>query len=248
MKWTVPEISLPPRAVRNQDDPIYIESAIWQINKLSKLVPLRRDMRILDLGCASGRLAIPLIEFLDSGVGGSYEGLDINPNAISWARNHIEENWPHFHFRHLDVRQPVANPSGHLAASEVDLQLRRKGYDLVMLHSVFTHILGATIENYTGQIAQALAPGGYLYLTLFEWDADAEASHSAGTCPWNFAHDLTEVRVVNPDLPTLAVAVKSEFLSSVMDANGLRCEAESRGRWRTGNKNAQDIRIYRLRS
>lgn len=248
MKWTVPEIPLPPRAVRNQDDDIYIESAIWSLNKLSRLVALHRDMRIVDVGCAAGRLALPLLEFLDSDAGGSYEGIDINPDAIAWAQDHIESTWPNFHFRHVDVRHPAANPLGRLSANDVDLQLRCEEYDVAMLHSVYTHLIGPTIKSYTKQIAQALVPGGYLYLTLFEWDEEAESSHSAGTCPWDFAHDLEAVRVVDPDQPTFAVAVKSEFLSSVMDANGLRPEAESRGRWRTGNKNAQDIRIYRLRS
>src|SRR3954452_6830822 len=44
--------------------------------------------RVLDIGCGPGRVAVHLTRFLDPDAG-SYEGLDVMPNAIAWAQGRI---------------------------------------------------------------------------------------------------------------------------------------------------------------
>src|SRR5689334_17165570 len=57
---------------------------------------LQRNHRVLDVGCGCGRMAIPLLSYLDRG---SYEGLDVDPKSIEWAAQRITSGHPHFHFQ-----------------------------------------------------------------------------------------------------------------------------------------------------
>lgn len=227
--------------MRNHDEGMYDQSARWNIANVDKHVSLRPDMDILEIGCAAGRLARPLLDFLKDG---SYEGIEINPGAVAWASEHITSRWPNFTFRHVDVRHPVVNPGGTLEAEGIGLELERN-YDLVMLHSVFTHMLPDAVRGYVEQIAQALKPDGYLYASAFVWDSTAEESYAAGVESWKFDHDLGDALVVNPELPEWAVALKSDFLFPLMTTNGLKLHAEVQGSWRQGNKPSQDVLIFR---
>ena len=49
--------------------------------------------RVLDVGCGSGRTAVPLTRYLTTG---SYEGFDISPDAIIWCQNNITKQFPNF--------------------------------------------------------------------------------------------------------------------------------------------------------
>lgn len=56
---------------------------------------------VLDVGCGSGRVALPLISIL--GPDGSYEGFDVVPEAVAWSRRRITAAHPNFRFQLADV-------------------------------------------------------------------------------------------------------------------------------------------------
>ena len=66
------------------------------LNNFVELGGLKPDHRVLDVGCGIGRMAVPLLEYLDER--GSYEGFDIVPLGIDWCREKISPRRPSFRF------------------------------------------------------------------------------------------------------------------------------------------------------
>lgn len=71
------------------------------LENLVQLGGLKPDERILDVGCGIGRVAVPLTGYLDEN--GSYEGIDVIPEAISWCQKSITPRHPNFRFVLADV-------------------------------------------------------------------------------------------------------------------------------------------------
>src|SRR5258707_11056648 len=57
------------------------------LRHLIELADLRPWHAILDVGCGVGRMAVPLIGYLNGS--GRYHGFDIVPDAIAWCRKQI---------------------------------------------------------------------------------------------------------------------------------------------------------------
>ena len=57
------------------------------LNYFQNLGDIKSSDKILDIGCGSGRMAVPLTKFIDSS--GVYEGFDIFPSGISWCQKNI---------------------------------------------------------------------------------------------------------------------------------------------------------------
>ena len=80
---------------------------------------LRPDAAVLEVGCGCGRMAVPLSRYIKSG---SYEGFDVDREAITWCQENISPNHPNFRFRHLDIYNAHYNPTGKIKASELSFE------------------------------------------------------------------------------------------------------------------------------
>ena len=129
------------------------------------LCELRADQRILDVGCGIGRVALPLTAH--RGPEGIYEGFDIVAEAVDWCRANITAAHPQFRFRHVPIFNERYNPTGSVPDTEFVFPYDDASFDLVLLTSVFTHMLEAGVEQYTGEIARVLRPGGRLFASMF---------------------------------------------------------------------------------
>lgn len=65
---------------------------------------------MLDVGCGSGRMALPLTGYLNSE--GRYAGFDISQKAIAWCQEHITSAHPNFQFEVSDIYNSLYNPKG----------------------------------------------------------------------------------------------------------------------------------------
>lgn len=63
---------------------------------------------MLDVGCGAGRMAIPLMGYLNEK--GSYEGFDPVVEHVRWYLEHIESRHPNFRFRYLAEVARVSAP------------------------------------------------------------------------------------------------------------------------------------------
>lgn len=176
--------------------------------------------QILDVGSGMGRLAVALTSYLD-GARGSYEGLDIVPAGIEWCQENITARHPNFTFTLADVYNKEYLPSGHLKAAEYRFPYASDSFDLVVLNSVFTHMLPAEVENYMGEISRVLRPGGHCYATFSLLDEESRKSMEAGHSDLRFEHHSGPCWVVDHKVPELAAAYEAEYVQDLYERHGL---------------------------
>ena len=106
--------------------------------------------RVVDVGCGSGRLAIPLSAYL---VEGGYLGIDVVPELTEYAARQV--NRPTWRFEVPD--QALTIPA------EAD------SADLVCFFSVLTHLLHEESYRYLQEAARVLRPGGRIVFSFLEF-------------------------------------------------------------------------------
>jgi SAM-dependent methyltransferase len=222
------------------------------IHNLERLVGLDPDISVLEIGCGIGRDAIPLAKRLSKA--GSYLGIDIIGPSIDWCNENIASRFPNFRFAHFDVRDQLHNPAGTIRTQDILVPIESATVDLIVLQSVFTHLLRADILHYLGEFRRLLKPSGRVYATLFIIDDEILASARAtNLTAWDlaFEHDFGEgCRINDPLHPTGAVAYTAEALDQMIQEADLRlAQPLLRGAWSGYYADAddgQDVAILAL--
>lgn len=200
------------------------------------------SQRVLDVGCSMGRLAMPLMKYLDNK--GSYEGLDIVRAAIDRCSNNITPKYPNFRFKIADIYNKNYNPYGKLTASEYKFPYQNGEFDFVCLFSVFTHMLPKDMENYFSEISRVLKPGGKCIISFFLLNdkyLDMERDDEDYT---PFIYVEKGFRTINKNTPEFAVAYEGDHVRTLYDNNGLKIiEPIKYGHWRVNRSiiGGQDI-------
>jgi ubiquinone/menaquinone biosynthesis C-methylase UbiE len=109
---------------------------------------LKKGDYLIDIGCGSGRLALPLSEYLT----GRYLGIDIMPELVEYAR------------------KLVARPDWRFEVAE-GLSIPEKGNsaDVVCFFSVFTHLLHEQSYIYLQEAKRVLKPGGMIVFSFLDF-------------------------------------------------------------------------------
>lgn len=162
----------------------FISSAEKQARRLEYTAGLTPHSKVLDVGCGMGRLATALIAYLDSD--GRYDGFDIVPSGIKWAQENIAEGHPNIHFVLSDIYNKEYNPTGKLKATEYRFPYDDQSFDVIVLTSVFTHLLPEDFEHYLSEISRVLKPGGYCYATFSLIDDETKKLMSEGRSEMTF--------------------------------------------------------------
>ena len=187
--------------------------------RVIELAGLSPECRVLDIGCGMGRLAAPLTRYLDQH--GSYTGLDIVPSAIDWCKRNITRTFPNFTFALADVLNREYNPSGRIEASAYRFPYPDDSFDVVVLMSVFTHMLAPAMENYIHEISRVLASGGRCFATYYLINAESEQLMRAGTSVVRFVHRAGPCWLVSTTTPELSVAYDESFVRGAYQRCGL---------------------------
>ena len=111
---------------------------------------LESHHRLIDVGCGSGRLAIPLSAYLN----GRYSGFDIVDDLIIHARNAVQR--PDWRFDKVD----------HIGIPEPD-----GCADMVCFFSVLTHLLHEQSYWYLEEAKRVTKPGGTIVVSFLEFAA-----------------------------------------------------------------------------
>jgi SAM-dependent methyltransferase len=72
------------------------------------------------------------------------------------------------------------NPAGTIPPAAFVFPYSDQSFDFVILSSVFTHMLTGDVEQYLGEIARVLRPGGRVFVTLFLLNAESLALQEGG--------------------------------------------------------------------
>jgi SAM-dependent methyltransferase len=203
---------------------------------------LRPDERVLDVGCGTGRLARPLTRYLTTG---SYDGLDIVASSIAWCAKAYRGH-PNFRFHHADLLNRTYNPGGAVAAGDYRFPFGGGAFDFVFLTSVFTHMLARDTQNYLGEIARVLAPGGRALVTAFLLDEDSRRAIEEHKTAFTFGNALNGCFAESGTMPEGSVAYDRAVFNGMIAAAGLGAGQFHRGSWRGADgPTYQDVLVLR---
>jgi ubiquinone/menaquinone biosynthesis C-methylase UbiE len=235
----------------------YADVARMLFDALVETSGLQPGERVLDVGCGTGRVAAPLVEYL--GPEGSYEGFDRNAARIEFCNERIAPLHPRFRFQAVDVFNSERQ-GGTERAGDFRFPYPDDDFDLVFLLSVFTHMLPDGVERYLSEIARVLKPGGRSVITWFllndeslrlleEQREQRRLSRASNAHVSALVHDMGVYRVSDRARPEAVVAYQEEFALENYARNGLEVEQPIYyGSW-IGRENTlinQDVVVARL--
>jgi ubiquinone/menaquinone biosynthesis C-methylase UbiE len=216
------------------------------LRHFQELGGLRPGDRVLDRGCGIGRMAIPLLGYLDES--GSYAGFDVGRAMIRWCQREISACRPDFEFAWAPVYNQKYNPFGTVSAAAFRFPYEDASFDFVFATSLFTHLVREETEHYLRETARVLRPGGTCLLTFFALDEQAEREVAAGRASFDFSHPIEGGFTTDPSQPEEAIAFRAGDLREMLAQAGLELQEPIRfGLWSNHEDGpaGQDIVIAR---
>jgi len=198
---------VPPRRLQFVGDGDFAAVGDEFLGHLVELAGLTPDSRVLDVGCGIGRLARPLVRYLDDR--GSYAGFDVNPVGVGWCQLRYDER---FRFALADLFNARFHPTGRHRAAEYRFPYDDDAFDVAVMASVLTHLLEEEAAHYLAETLRVLRPGGRLLATFFLLDDESRAAIAAGRSAYAFLEPDAHVAVLREDLPEEAVAYDTAWV------------------------------------
>jgi len=240
---------------RGRGDPLVPPRRMWFVGEgdfrdtgdaylvaMVDLAGLRRDERVLDVGCGIGRMARPLTGHLSPA--GSYEGFDPAASAVAWCRNAYTQRHPHFRFLHVDVRNAVYNPAGREPAASLKFPYDDADFDFSLATSVFTHIVPAEADHYFGEIARVMRPAGRAMLTFFLLDDESRRLQASGGGVLSFTESHGPAAHIADQPPERAIAYDEAWVRERLAKHGLAVREPVRGAWRARPQEPDPRRLF----
>lgn len=179
-----------------------------------KVGDLKENETVLDIGCGTGRMAIPMMNYLSSS--GRYHGFDISKKAIAWCQRAITSRKSNFSFYYANIYNKEYNPHGKVSAAEYHFPCDDNSVDFAFATSVFTHMRGGEVEHYLAELNRTLKPDGRAMVSYFILDEENKRLVKEGRAVYDFAHDLGDCLTVDPHTPERATAYTLDDLNKMV--------------------------------
>lgn len=233
---------LPPKELQKFVGGHYEEAGAEFLGHLIDLCGLQPHEAVLDVGCGSGRMALPLTGYLNGE--GRYAGFDISQDAIAWCQTNITSAHPNFEFEVADIYNSLYNPKGTQRSLDFRFPYQDASFDLVLLTSVFTHMFPSDVEHYLDEIARVLKPGGRSLCTYFLLNDESLALIDDGKAVHRFQYHGPGYRTTQKKRAEDAIALPERFVRDLYAKFGFTPrEPLHYGSWsgRTEHLSFQDI-------
>jgi SAM-dependent methyltransferase len=212
---------LPPLHLRRHVGPLrsFETSGAEFMAYLRLLCRLQPTERVLDIGCGCGQMALELLDYLQPH--GSYVGVDVHRPSIKWCLRNIGSRHANFKFQYMDVKSDAYNPPGRHSADSFDFPFEAGEFDVILLKSVFTHMLPQSVDNYLGETARLLSNNGRCLATLFLLNEKQRQLAAQGLNQLDFAFGDGPCRSVYKHSPESAIAYDEGFIMGLLEKHGL---------------------------
>lgn len=231
---------------------VYISVGAHFMRLLKEHIPLRPDMHVLEMGSSIGRISRQFCPFLSDK--GSFTGIDIMPSQVAWCNEHIGSRFPWFRFLAADLYNAEYNPDGKGKASSYRFPFEDNSLDLVVLTSVFTHMLRQDIAHYLSEIQRVLKPEGWCFSTFFMYGQDELGRIGSKDANPVFRFPIFQrngqILAVCADNNCIeeAIAYKEQFVLEIFSGAGLEICKQLPGNWLKREKpcfSYQDVIVAR---
>lgn len=196
-----------------------------------KTTGITPSARILEVGSGIGRVALPLTQFLRDG---TYVGIDVAFDGVSWCRENITPAYPNFSFVHYDVANEFYNPTGQ--GDVESTRLPDGQFDVIILSSVFTHLTLSDTKHYLKKFKDALKPGGHVWGTWFMVEDGVSDETLYETTQVPLSAKIDGIFYATPERGTLAVAYPEALLRRLFAENGFTIARQELQTWRSGRQ------------
>jgi SAM-dependent methyltransferase len=199
----------PPIWMRREVGPLpgFESTAVEIVTHLRYMAGLTPTNRFLDIGCGCG--AVPLYLNMHAPYTGFYHGIDVNHGMIEWCNRHLANQ--HHRFSHFNYWSATYNPNGErMLPFPVDDQWA----EVILMKSVFTHMLPPDVAWYLREVKRTLAAGGTALLTAVLYEKDDDVTR-------RFPHAGEHHRFIRPESPESSLALERAWIDREMGNVGL---------------------------
>ena len=233
---------VPPRGMIFTGSGDFLDSGKRYVKIFEKYGGLKPNHNVLDIGSGIGRMAIPLMPFLDKTA--KYEGFDVMKVGVDWCQKNISTITPNFNFTHVPLKNDLYTNDGD-DSEDFQFPYDDNSFDFCFLTSVFTHMTDKQVENYLSEIHRVLKPQGRCLATFFILNEKAKHDSNA---EFLFPYDYGHYRLMDDKVKSANVAYNQDYLEAFANKIDLKIEAFHFGFWSHQRKKEaldfQDIVVF----
>lgn len=213
------------------------------LNYFTLTCRLKRNGTVLDVGSGSGIAAAPLTKYFDKA--GKYEGFDINKELIDWCQQTITSHYSNFHFQFVDIYNGKYNPNGKIYPTKFAFPYKSNFFDIVVLSSVFTHMLPNDIEHYLNEIVRVLKKDGKCVISYMLFDPAVDSLMKKKASSVDFRYTFGNYRTINIPKNNATyediVAYDVRYIRNIYQHKGLRINIPIHYGYWSGKRNTSSL-------
>ncbi|MDQ3015480.1 MAG: class I SAM-dependent methyltransferase [Bacteroidota bacterium] len=223
----------PPRRLIYTGGGDFLQTGQDFMSEFVELGLLKSDSIVLDVGSGIGRMAIPLTSFVKNG---KYEGFDIMAAGVKWCQKNITTQYPNFNFTLVDLSNDLYRNHGG-SADQFQFPYQANLFDLVVVISVFTHMIALEVKNYSEEIYRVLKPGGKCFATFFILNEQSRVEMIRGENDFNFMIQKENYSLIDELVKSANVAYDEDYITnSIFPKDKFVFETIKFGKWKTGEE------------
>lgn len=206
----------------------WIESGLYSFFRLRDVYGMKPHHHMLDLGCGCGRVALPVISFLNEQ--GHYYGLDVDQEMMDWCNANFGSATMSFDW--ANVKNSLYFGDGAQLDSEYKFPYPDNTLDFGFGFSIFTHLLEPGTRNYLSELSRTMKVGGKFMFSTFLLDEKTQASVDAGKSAWRLQQSNSDICKYDlPQTPEATVAFTRDGMEAMLADYGFRIESFVQGNW-----------------